>query len=166
MQAAGTQAAGMSRRLPIGAELIGSSTAHFRVWAPRAARVDVVLESEARAVCLGPEPNGYHGGIVDDVSAGTRYRLRLDGGAPLPDPASRFQPEGPHGPSCVVDPTSFAWTDGAWRGIHLEGQVIYEMHIGTFTSEGTWQAASRELAELASVGITVIELMPVADFPG
>jgi maltooligosyltrehalose trehalohydrolase len=160
------QATGTSRRLPIGAELSTSTTAHVRVWAPRAERVDVVLEKDGRAVSLAAESDGYHGGIVEDAPAGTRYRLRLDGDRPLPDPASRFQPEGPHGPSCVIDPTRFAWTDSAWGGVCLERQVIYEMHIGTFTHEGTWQAATHELAELARVGITVIELMPVADFPG
>ena len=156
----------MSRRLPIGAELSEWRGIHFRVWAPRARRVDVVLESGAFALSLEPEPDGYHGGLVEAASVGTRYRFRLDAGAVLPDPASRCQPEGPHGPSCVVDPTTFQWTDGGWRGIRLEGQVIYEMHVGTFTPEGTWQAAARELQELARVGITVIELMPVADFPG
>src|SRR6185436_8745817 len=81
-------------------------------------------------------------------------------------PVSRFQPEGPHGPSRVVDPARFQWTDSQWRGVTLEGQVIYELHVGTFTREGTWGAARRELPELADVGVTVVELMPVADFPG
>src|SRR5262249_21257713 len=91
----------------------------------------------------------------------------LDGGSELyPDPASRFQPDGPHGPSEVVDPKRFAWSDESWLGLVLEGQVIYEMHVGTFTPEGTWAAASRELAELAHLGITMLEMMPVADFPG
>jgi maltooligosyltrehalose trehalohydrolase len=160
------QAKGMSRRLPIGAEPRDNGGVHFRVWAPRARHVDVVPESDAPAVGLSPEPDGYHAGVVEAASAGTRYRVRLDGDRLLPDPASRFQPEGPHGPSCVVDASSFRWTDGAWRGIGLAGQVIYEMHVGTFTPEGTWPAAARELPELARVGITVVELMPVADFPG
>jgi maltooligosyltrehalose trehalohydrolase len=160
------QATGVSRRLPIGAELSQPEGVHFRVWAPRARRVDVMLESDAAAVSLEPESDGYHGGFVRAASVGARYRFCLDGGDPLPDPASRFQPEGPHGPSCVVDASTFRWTDANWRGVRLAGQVIYEMHIGTFTSEGTWQAAARELPELARVGISVIELMPVADFPG
>ncbi|HSG39093.1 MAG TPA: malto-oligosyltrehalose trehalohydrolase, partial [Thermoanaerobaculia bacterium] len=87
-------------------------------------------------------------------------------GDAFPDPASRFQPEGPHGPSQVVDPSTFQWTDRDWRGVTREGQVIYEMHVGTFTPEGTWAAAARELPELADLGITVLELMPVAEFPG
>ena len=83
-----------------------------------------------------------------------------------PDPASRFQPDGPHGPSCIVDPTKFRWSDAEWPGLKLKGQIIYEMHIGTFTREGTWRAAAEQLSELARIGITVIEMMPVADFPG
>jgi maltooligosyltrehalose trehalohydrolase len=160
------QATNVSRRLPIGAELIESGGVHFRVWAPRAKRVDVVLESDALAVGLEPEPEAYHSGAVEAAGAGTRYRFRLDNGQLLPDPASRFQPDGPHGPSGVVDPSTFRWSDERWRGVPLAGQVIYEMHVGTFTREGTWEAAARELPELARVGISVIELMPVADFPG
>src|SRR5262249_47564714 len=91
---------------------------------------------------------------------------RLDGGNRLPDPASRYQPEGPHGPSQIVDPTAFRWTDKAWPGVELAGQVIYEMHIGTFTREGTWRAAQAEFPELKAAGITVIEVMPVAEFAG
>jgi maltooligosyltrehalose trehalohydrolase len=95
------------------------------------------------------------------------YRYRLDGGETLlPDPASRFQPHGPHGPSQIVDPAAFGWSDADWPGIHIDGQVIYEMHIGTFTREGTWSAAVRQLEELATAGITVLELMPVNEFPG
>jgi len=90
----------------------------------------------------------------------------LDGGDAFPDPASRFQPQGPHGPSRVVDPAPFPWTDAGWRGIGPDGQVIYELHVGTFTREGTWEAASRELPELAGLGVRTIELMPIAEFPG
>jgi maltooligosyltrehalose trehalohydrolase len=95
------------------------------------------------------------------------YRFRLDGARELyPDPAARFQPDGPHGPSQIVDPHAYRWSDQAWRGVSVRGQVIYEMHIGTFTLEGSWQAAERELPELAATGITLLEVMPVADFPG
>src|SRR5690606_24057871 len=87
-------------------------------------------------------------------------------GDPRPDPASRFQPEGPHGPSSIVDPSGFRWTDGDWPGPDLRGQVLYELHVGTFTPEGTWSAAERLLPYLAGIGITMIELMPVAAFPG
>jgi len=94
------------------------------------------------------------------------YRYRLDGSNAYPDPASRFQPDGPHGSSQIIDPAGFDWTDGNWRGIQLAGQIIYEMHIGTFTREGTWNAAARELENLAELGVTALEIMPVADFTG
>jgi maltooligosyltrehalose trehalohydrolase len=163
------------RRLPVGAEVRPEGGVHFRVWAPRCEHVEVLLDEEcpgdgrdgqARAFALESEGNGYVSGSVASIGAGARYRYRLDGGDAYPDPASRFQPEGPHGPSQVVDPGSFAWTDDGWRGIRLQGQVLYEMHIGTFTKEGTWEAAARELAELKELGITCIEVMPVAEFPG
>jgi len=162
------------RRLPVGAEPAPEGGVHFRVWAPRRTRVEVVLEGgpgsgaggQLQAVELTREPRGYFSGLVPAAGAGTLYRYRLDGGCLCPDPASRFQPEGPHGPSQVVDPSAFPWTDQGWRGVGLAGQVIYEMHVGTFTREGTWEPASRELPELAAAGITVVELMPVAEFPG
>jgi maltooligosyltrehalose trehalohydrolase len=115
---------------------------------------------------LSADEGGYFAGFAA-APAGTRYRFRLDGETKLyPDPASRFHPEGPHGPSQIVDPAAFAWTDQNWRGVSLPGQVIYEMHLGTFTREGTWEAAMRQLPELAALGITVLEVMPLADFAG
>ena len=163
----------MERRLPVGAEVLQQGRVHFRVWATRCQRVAVVIEdgltsgAAALAVPLMPEGNGYFSGLVTSAGAGMLYRYRLDDSDRLyPDPASRFQPTGPRGPSQIVDPDAFQWTDGAWSGVRLEGQVIYEMHVGTFTPEGTWEAASRELPELAEVGITLIEVMPVADFVG
>jgi maltooligosyltrehalose trehalohydrolase len=124
-------------------------------------------DSNGRTFELAPEDQGYFSGVVRSVGEGALYRFRLDYGERLyPDPASRYQPEGPHGPSQVVAPKIFEWTDQDWRGVNLRGQVIYEMHIGTFTREGVWAAAERELDELACLGITVIEVMPVADFPG
>jgi maltooligosyltrehalose trehalohydrolase len=119
------------------------------------------------AVALEPEGGGYFSGLVAEASAGTLYRYRLDGGAELyADPASRFQPDGPYGPSQVIDPNAFQWHDHNWRGVPLEGQVLYELHLGTFTPEGTWEAASRELPALAELGVTVLEVMPIADFVG
>ena len=116
---------------------------------------------------MASETPGYFSGRVAAAGTGTRYRFRLDGSDALyPDPASRFQPDGPHGPSQVIDARRFRWTDGTWRGVTLAGQIIYEMHIGTFTREGTWTSAMRELPELAAAGITVLEIMPVAEFPG
>lgn len=138
---------------------------HFKVWAPKRQQVQVVLGS--RCFPLVAEANGYFSGIVDSARTGARYRFRLDHDEFLyPDPQSRFQPEGPHGPSQVIDPSAFEWSDRAWKGIHPEGQIVYEMHIGTFTPEGTWEAARAQLRELASLGITVIELMPIAEFSG
>jgi maltooligosyltrehalose trehalohydrolase len=132
--------------------------------------VEVVLEAggpgAGTATLLNPEPGGYHSGRVAAARVGSRYRYRLDGKDAFPDPASRFQPEGPHGPSEVIEPDAFRWTDRDWQGVTLRGQVIYEMHIGTFTPEGTWKAAIQELAELARLGVTVLEVMPVAEFPG
>ena len=156
------------RRWPVGAEVLGAGV-HFRVWAPAAQDVAVVLEEgndQRGLVCaLTPEGKGWFSGRLEGVGAGTRYRYRL-GQDRYPDPASRFQPEGPHGPSEVIDPSTFRWTDAGWKGIHRKGQVLYEMHIGTFTPEGTWEAAARELPELADLGVTAIEVMPVAEFPG
>ncbi len=162
---------GRSGRVPVGAEVAKSGGVWFRVWAPDRRRVEVMIErgradGESLAVELEAEGNGYFSGKVGEAGAGTLYRYRLDGGDAFPDPVSRFQPEGPHGPSQVVDPEAFRWTDDDWKGLILKGQVLYEMHIGTFTPEGTWEAASRELVELKELGITAVEVMPVADFPG
>jgi maltooligosyltrehalose trehalohydrolase len=157
---------GWARRLPVGAEVQPGGGVHYRVWAPARSRVEVVVEG-GRAGRLESESDGYFSGFLRDAAVGTRYRFRLDGGDQLyPDPASRFQPDGPHGTSEVVDPGAFAWTDSGWRGVSLPGQVLYELHVGTFTPEGTWAAAARQLAELAECGVTCLEVMPVADFPG
>jgi maltooligosyltrehalose trehalohydrolase len=155
----------MKRRLPVGAEpLAKTGGAHFRVWAPKRKNVDVVIGD--RFFPLGAEGDGYFAGTVEAARPGTRYRYRLDGGSAFPDPASRFQPEGPHGPSEVVDPSRFEWTDSDWPGLDRQGQVLYEIHIGTFTTAGTFAAAAERLADLAALGVTAIEVMPIADFPG
>jgi maltooligosyltrehalose trehalohydrolase len=162
----------VNRRYPIGAELIGPNETHFRLWAPKAQHVDLVLEESAEKNArrsfhpLDAEGGGYFSGVAA-IGAGALYRCRVNKAEHFhPDPASRFQPEGPHGPSQVVDPTQFQWTDSQWPGVILKGQIIYEMHVGTFTPEGTWRAAAEQLEELARIGITVIEVMPIADFPG
>jgi maltooligosyltrehalose trehalohydrolase len=103
---------------------------------------------------------------MEAARAGDRYWYRIDGERLRPDPVSRWQPDGPHGPSAIVDPAAYRWTDEGWRGVPATGQVLYELHVGTFTPEGTWQAAVRQLPALADLGVTVIEMMPVADFPG
>jgi maltooligosyltrehalose trehalohydrolase len=112
------------------------------------------------------EGNGYFSGYTANATAGTRYRFRLDGRDAFPDPASRFQPEGPHGPSIVIDPTQFEWSDADWPGVSIDGQVIYELHVGTFTEAGTYRAAIERLPDLVDLGATVIEIMPLADFAG
>jgi maltooligosyltrehalose trehalohydrolase len=137
----------------------------FRVWAPDHASVSVVVDGE-RHVMLR-DRNGTHHVEVPGVGAGARYGFALgDGDRVLPDPAARSQPDGPHELSAVVDPSTFAWTDARWRGISLPGQVIMEIHVGTFTKQGTWAAAAERLPELADVGVTVIEMMPVNEFAG
>ena len=155
------------RRYPIGAEVLPAGGVHFRVWSPGRRQVAVVFEEGGRSFPLRAEEGGYFAGAVAEADDGTRYRFRLDEDQQLyPDPASRYQPDGPHGPSQVIDPRRFGWTDRDWRGVGRDGQVIYEMHLGTFTPEGTWAAAARELPALARLGLTVLEVMPVADFPG
>lgn len=156
------------RRLPIGAEVLRDGTTSFRVWAPAAKQVELVLENcaGAHSIALEPEGGGYHSLRTEAAGAGTLYRYRLDAGEKYPDPASRYQPEGPHGPSMVIDPSGFHWSDAGWNGPDLERPVIYELHFGTFTLEGSYAAAQEKLSLLADVGIDLIELMPVADFSG
>ena len=152
------------RRYPVGAECVAGGVS-FRVWAPKRRRVALVTDTTEHP--LEAQESGYFGAVVAGLGAGARYRLRLDADDTLyPDPASRFQPEGPLGPSEVVDPSRFAWTDADWQGCRLKGQVLYEFHVGTFTPEGTWAAAAAKLPFLRDVGVTVLEMMPVADFTG
>jgi maltooligosyltrehalose trehalohydrolase len=169
MSKEGQRTAAVQRRLPIGAEVLAGG-ADFRVWAPRARGVEVCLVGEAdqplECVPLEPEEGGYFSGLISDVQAGRLYWLRLDGDAMYPDPASRFQPQGPFGPSQLIDPGAFAWTDDRWPGAELKGQVLYEMHIGTFTDEGKLRSAIEQLPHLVELGVTMLELMPLADFPG
>jgi maltooligosyltrehalose trehalohydrolase len=156
---------GAVRRLPIGAEYLGQGLTHARVWAPAASRVEAVLHT-GRAFTLADDGAGYFAGFIE-AAPGDRYQYRLGGDDRLyPDPASRFQPTGPHGASEIVDPASFPWTDRAWRGVSLRGQVLYEIHVGTFTQEGTFAAAAERLSALAELGVSLIEVMPVAEFDG
>jgi maltooligosyltrehalose trehalohydrolase len=168
--ARGTGTSDCKRRYPIGAEIIPGGGVHFRVWAPNSKRVSVDLSRADKSgvletVELTPEKNGYHSGFVEQAIAGMLYRFRLETGS-FPDPASRFQPEGPHGPSQIVDPSEYKWKDQAWKGPPATGLVIYELHIGTYTAEGTYAAAVEHFPRLADLGVNLIELMPVADFPG
>jgi maltooligosyltrehalose trehalohydrolase len=135
------------------------------VRAPACKTIDLVVE-DGETFALEPDGNGYFAGTVASIGTGARYRLKTDTGEALPDPASRFQPDGPHGPSEVVDPHAFEWSDQDWPGIAIDGQVIYELHIGTFTRAGTFRAAIERLPDLVDLGVTVLEVMPVADFAG
>ncbi|MFZ2490489.1 MAG: malto-oligosyltrehalose trehalohydrolase, partial [Thermoanaerobaculia bacterium] len=153
-----------TRRYPVGAEVTKDGAA-FRVWAEKRKRVDVVIDGKNHP--LDAERDGYFSALVPGVTAGARYGFRLDGGSKVyPDPASRRQPDGPHGLSAVVDPSAFTWSDRDWQGPDRESTVLYEMHVGTFTEEGTWAAAEEHFGHLRDVGVTAIELMPVCDFPG
>ncbi len=150
--------------MPHGAEIASDGRVRFRLWAPGSARVLLAIEG-GPTLPLEPIEGGWHELLTDEAGPGTLYRFELPDGMRVPDPASRFQPDDVHGPSEVIDPTAFAWGDGfAARPWHEA--VVYELHVGTFTEAGTFAAASGKLDHLASLGITAIEIMPVADFPG
>ena len=140
--------------------------ASFWIWAPRHGRAAIVYE-DGREMALQPEAGGYHSAVDARASAGDLYRVRLGDDATLyPDPASCFQPQGVDGPSQLVDHASFPWTDAPWKGRPADEMVLYEMHVGTFTPAGTWAAAAEKLPYLAELGVTCVEMMPVADFGG
>lgn len=152
----------------LGAHL-GEDNCSFRVWAPHAQRAQVLIQEaqlQPRRYALTKTGDGYFVGTVPDIQAGTLYRYSLENQAPWPDPCTRFQPSGPHGPSMVVDPHAHRWRDNDWRGITLNGQVLYELHVGCFTGAGTFAAATDKLPHLKSLGITTIELMPIVEFAG
>jgi maltooligosyltrehalose trehalohydrolase len=144
-----------------------SGGVRFRVWAPEAKALRVLFEPPGPApVSLERFLDGTFGTLITGAKTGDRYRYEVDGGRALPDPASRFQPDGVHGPSQIVDPHTFVWTDDGWTGIPRNDLVLYELHVGTFTPEGTFASAARRLPYLSRLGVTAVELMPVADFPG
>jgi len=150
--------------MPFGAECLDDGNVRFRLWAPKAQRVDLCLANqEPRA--LSKLEDGWLE-LVIHAPAGSRYQFEINGQTKVPDPASRFQPSDVHGPSEVIDPAAFDWQDEHWRGRPWEEAVIYELHIGTFTPDGTFAAAEQRLDYLADVGITTVELMPIADFAG
>ena len=157
----------MRRRheLPFGAEPAAGGVS-FRLWAPRAEAVSLQLEGAIpRVLPMGREAEGWFALTTGLARPGTRYRYIVDGTA-FPDPASRRQPEGVHGPSEVVDPEAYEWTDLAWRGRAWEEIVIYELHLGTFSETGDFAGAARHLDHLCRLGVTAVELMPIAEFPG
>jgi maltooligosyltrehalose trehalohydrolase len=158
------------RSLPIGAE-VSADGVSFRIWAPRRRQVYVINVDQAGQElgrhALEPESDGYFSGHVAGLHAGVLYWFCVDDESKhYPDPASRYQPKGVHGPSQVVDWRSFAWQDDEWRGAKLPGQVLYEMHVGAFTEAGDWATAIDRLGHLRDVGVTLIEVMPVAEFHG
>jgi len=153
--------------MPFGAEVLEAGRARFRLWAPSASRVELALSKGGASSYLAMEPRGegwYE--TVAAATAGTRYRFRIDGRLEVPDPASRYNPEDVHGPSVLVDPAAFDWNDDAWRGRRWEEAVVYELHVGTFTPEGTFAAAAGRLDYLVALGVTAVEIMPISDFPG
>lgn len=143
----------------------------FRVWAPKAQQLTLVIESSTSEAHVGEgvpmQRDGEHfTARIEGMGPGATYRYRVDGAGPFPDPASRFQPEGVHGPSEVIDPNTYVWSDADWEGVPQEDLVFYEMHVGTFTPAGTFAAAREKLDYLVDLGITAVELMPVHAFPG
>lgn len=155
----------MSRGAP-GARLDEAQRTHFRVWAPERKRIEIhVTAPEDRMIPLQPAGDGYYEAHVAGLAAGTRYLVRLDGKQERPDPASRSQPDGVHGPSELID-TAFDWAGSGWRNVPLPDYVIYELHVGTFSQAGTFDGVIEHLAGLKDLGITAIELMPIAQFPG
>jgi maltooligosyltrehalose trehalohydrolase len=163
---AGEQQYPTPRGIPLGATLRDGNRCEFRVWAPNRERVELhIVAPSERRVPMQKGINGYHETVVDDCGEGVRYFYTLDGATDRPDPASRLQPEGVHGPSEVVG-ADFEWHDEGWTGVALEDYVVYELHVGTFTQEGTFDAAIEKLDHLKELGVTAVELLPVAQFPG
>ncbi len=160
----------MPQLTEFGAIPVGSHGFGLRVWAPEAEWIDVVLEADdqhtEQTLTMTTCPDGTHELQHPILSAGRRYRYRVQTGMPFPDPCSRFQPQGVHGPSQIVDPRPFPWTDQAWTGRSLRELVVYELHVGTFSPEGTFAGVANRLNYLKDLGVTAIELMPVGDFPG
>ena len=154
--------------MPFGADVEDDGRVRFRLWAPQAQRVELCLGDAAPDTCLEMtnHGSGWYGLVTERASAGSRYRFRIDGATRVPDPASRFQPDDVHGASQVVDANAYAWRDGGWRGRPWEEAVIYELHVGSFSPEGDFAGVAVRLDDLVELGVTAIELMPIADFPG
>lgn len=157
-----------AHELPFGAQLLAAGGARFRLWAPAARVVELELESGSTPfrVALERTDGGAFRLDLPDARAGARYRYRIDSELVVPDPASRFQPEGVFGPSELVDPRDFDWPDGDWRGRPIEEAVFYELHVGAFTAAGSFSGVAAKLEHLARLGVTALELMPLAEFPG
>ena len=162
----GANCASRAHRNSHGAEIDTNGSVRFRLWAPVHERIELLIDGEQEPLAMKLTPGGWHELVTDRAGAGARYRFRLPNGLCVPDPASRFQPEDVHQASEVIDPKAYAWRDLEWTGRSWEEAVVYELHIGTFTPEGTFRAAIDKLDHLVDVGVTAIEIMPVADFPG
>jgi maltooligosyltrehalose trehalohydrolase len=154
------------KAMRLGANRLADGRWEFLLWAPNARTVSLHLLHSGELLTMAPVSRGYFRRTVENLEPGTRYFFQLDGARELPDPVSRFQPEGVHGPSEVVDLHHFDWTDQNWQGTTLERSIFYELHVGTYTAEGTFDALIPHIPELVELGITTVELMPVAQFPG
>jgi malto-oligosyltrehalose trehalohydrolase len=153
--------------MPFGAELAAGGGVRFRLWAPAAREVELVLlGAQLPPARMQSLPNGWFTLETAAARPGTRYRFRIDGGPEVPDPASRYNPEGVHGASEVIDPGAYAWTDEGWRTPPWHTAVIYELHVGTFNAPGTFASVAARLPHLVRLGVTALELMPLAAFPG
>ena len=156
-----------AREKQLGATYLPGAGTEFLLWAPQSHHVRIhIVNGRNRQVQMEPLERGYHCALVEDLQPGVRYLYHLDDGREVPDPASRFQPEGVHGPSEIVAPSSFPWTDQDWSAKPFEETVFYELHVGTFTPAGTFESIVARLPELLDLGVTTIELMPIAQFPG
>ena len=155
-------------KMPFGAECQEDGSVRFRLWAPAAHKVELSLEKAngANRVALKKLDEGWFELVTDAAKPGSLYRFRINGAQEVPDPASRFQPKDVHGPSEVVNPSAFEWRDQEWRGRPWQEAVVYELHVGTFTPSGTFRDVCDRLDYLVELGVTAIELMPLADFPG
>jgi malto-oligosyltrehalose trehalohydrolase/4-alpha-glucanotransferase len=151
-------------RMPFGADLQADGTVRYRLWAPPHREIQVELEGGMLA--MERLDDGWHELVTGRARAGSRYRFVLPDGLRVPDPASRYQPEDVHGPSEVIDPAAYIWGDAGWNGSQWENAVVYELHIGAFTPEGTFRAAIGKLDHLVALGVTAVEIMPIGDFPG
>lgn len=157
-----------SHRMPFGAELLDDGRVRFQLWAPGAAQIDLCLMASGRerSHSMVPMEGGWFAYLTSEVRVGDLYQYRINGVQRVPDPASRSQPQDVHGPSQVVDPEAWTWQDASWNGRPWEEAVVYELHVGAFSPQGTFGAVQRRLDYLADLGVTAVELMPIADFPG
>jgi len=153
--------------MPYGAEICADGRVRFRLWAPKARSVELCVEGPgAHSIPLTRTSDGWCELVTEKAGAGTLYQFQINGGLKVPDPASRFQPNDVHGPSEIIDPRAFPWSDDEWRGRPWEEAVVYELHVGTFSPEGTFRGVEQKLDYLRDVGVTAVELMPLADFAG